>query len=354
MTRARPSLAAREDAPQIASEQTALSSWGLVIARCLRARGVDPRVVFARAGLDLATLDDRPDGRIPLRATARVWRAAVAETGDPCLGLEVARHVSPTTFSALGFAVLSSRTLREAFERCARYFRFIADAATMALEDHGDTVRFAVQITATPPPADEAIDAFFAVAVRLGRVLTDRGFAPIELHLRRPSPPDSSPFARCFRAPVTFSAPFDAMTLDKRVCDAPLAGSNPAVARVSDSVIDDTLARMHQADLTTRVRALLAQRLPNGEPPQAEIARAFGSSTRVLQRRLSAEGMTYAQIVDDTRRELALAYVREGRYSLTEVAYLLGFGSPGTFTRAFRRWTGRAPSEDRRAASTRA
>ena len=61
---------------------TGLSSWGLVIARALRARGSDPAALFAQAGVDPAALAD-PDARIPVQATARVWRLAAAETRDP-------------------------------------------------------------------------------------------------------------------------------------------------------------------------------------------------------------------------------------------------------------------------------
>ncbi|HEX4448490.1 MAG TPA: AraC family transcriptional regulator [Polyangiaceae bacterium] len=348
MTKARPSsLVAREPC----RDPTALSSWGLVIARTLRDRALDPAALFARAGLSLAALED-PDARIPVQATARVWRLAAEETRDPCFGLDVARHILPTTFQALGFAVLSSRTLREVFERAVRYFGFVSDAAIMRFVDCGAVYRFTVRVTASPPPADESIDAFFAVAVRLCRVLTDRGFAPMAVDLRRPLPPDPGPFARCFRAPVAFSATEDGMTLDKQWCDRPLAGANPEMARASEGIIDKALARMAQASLIDRIRALLTERLPGGEPTQAEIARAFGASTRGLQRRLAAEGVTYAQVVDDTRLELARAYVADARYSLTEVAYLLGFASPGTFTRAFRRWTGQSPSEQRRAGAS--
>jgi AraC-like DNA-binding protein len=142
------------------------------------------------------------------------------------------------------------------------------------------------------------------------------------------------------------------MTFDRALCDSRLAGASPEVARVNDRIIDETLARLRRAQTTDRVRAMVVEHLPSGEPSQAAIARAIGASTRALQRRLASEGTTYAHLVDDTRRELALAHVREARYSLTEIAYLLGFATPGTFTRAFLRWTGAAPSEHRRAAAT--
>jgi AraC-like DNA-binding protein len=75
------------------------------------------------------------------------------------------------------------------------------------------------------------------------------------------------------------------------------------------------------------------------------MARALGTSPRALQRRLSEESTTYARIVDDTRRELAEGYLREGRCSMSDIAYLLGFAGAASFTRACRRWWGLAPSE---------
>jgi len=331
----------------VGRDPSALSSWGLAIARALQARGHAPAPLFARAGLDFAALAD-PEARYPVRSTARLWRLAVEETGDPCFGLEVARHVSPTTFHALGFSILSSSTLCEVFERIVRYFRFVSDAATMTFEDRGDRYRFAMRSASGEPPADEAVDAFFALTVRLCRLLTDRTFAPLLVELRRPQPPAAAPFARCFRAPITFASSDNALILDKIACEQRLSGANPEVARSNDEVVARALGRMDQARFTDRVRAAIVERLPSGEPLQSEVARAVGSSTRGLQRKLAADGTTYAALVDDTRRGLAIAYARDSRYSLTEVAYLLGFSGGNNFTRAFRRWTGKSPSEYRR------
>ena len=72
------------------------------------------------------------------------------------------------------------------------------------------------------------------------------------------------------------------------------------------------------------------------------------------QRKLGEAGTTYKEILDDTRRELALAYLSTPRHSVSDVTYLLGFSAGSCFTRAFRRWTGCSPSDWRagRAVST--
>jgi AraC-like DNA-binding protein len=331
----------------VSPEPSALSSWGLAIARALQSRGRDPTPLFLRAGLDAAALGE-PEARYPVRAMTRLWRLAVEETKDPSFGLEVARHVSPTTFHALGFSILSSTTLREAFERIVRYFHIVSDAAAMTFERSNAAYRFAVSAVSGERLAYEAIDALFAVVVRMGRMLTDRRFSPVLVQLCRPAPPDPLPFARCFRAPVVFGAGTNALMMSLHACDQRLSGANPKVARMNDQAVAQALARMRSDRLSDRVRSVLVDRLPNGELSEEEIARAVAKSMRTFQRDLSAEGTTYSRLVDATRRELAMTYVLDSRYSLAEVAYLLGFSGGNNFTRAFRRWTGKSPSEFRR------
>ena len=68
-------------------------------------------------------------------------------------------------------------------------------------------------------------------------------------------------------------------------------------------------------------------------------------SPRTLQRRLADEGARFHDLVDELRRELALEYVRDRRRPLGEIAYLLGYAELSPFLRAFKRWTGKTPSE---------
>ncbi|HEX4446207.1 MAG TPA: AraC family transcriptional regulator [Polyangiaceae bacterium] len=324
---------------------TSLTSWGLAIARALETRGCNAQELFARVGLDFSALDD-PEARYPVRAESQLWRLAVEATGDPCFGLEVARHTSPTTFHALGFSLAASGSLREAFERMVRYYRLVSDGAIIGFEERDGFYRISVRSQSLlAEPALEAIDAVVAVAVRLCRSLTDRKFSPLLVELRRPPPPDPTPFLRYFRAPVTFNGKEDALTFAKAACDERIQGANPELARANDLIAAQALARWESSQLADRVRIALMNGLPNGSQSQSQVARLLGMSTRALQRRLAAESTTYGALVDDTRRQLAIAYLREGRDSITDIGYLLGFAGVASFTRAFRRWTGKAPSE---------
>ena len=77
------------------------------------------------------------------------------------------------------------------------------------------------------------------------------------------------------------------------------------------------------------------------------ISRKIGLSVRTLQRRLEQCGIDFDALRDETRRSEALKLIATGRYSATEVAYMVGYSDPAHFTRAFKRWTGSPPSRYR-------
>ncbi|MEO0498837.1 MAG: helix-turn-helix domain-containing protein [Pseudomonadota bacterium] len=93
----------------------------------------------------------------------------------------------------------------------------------------------------------------------------------------------------------------------------------------------------------------LMHRLTGGVPRFATVADTLAVSSRTLSRRLADEGTTYRQVVDEARAAMAAALLDDPHLSLTEVAYLLGYADPSSFTHAHKRWTGEPP-QSRRAA----
>jgi AraC-like DNA-binding protein len=106
------------------------------------------------------------------------------------------------------------------------------------------------------------------------------------------------------------------------------------------------------SDDIARVRTMIQEELKGGDPSLDHVARKLGNSRRALQRRLAAENLTYAQVLDEVRSTMGRAYLGQRELSIAEVAYLLGFSEQSSFTRAFKRWTGMSPVEFRRASKT--
>jgi AraC-like DNA-binding protein len=96
--------------------------------------------------------------------------------------------------------------------------------------------------------------------------------------------------------------------------------------------------------LRAAVESEVERLLPHGKAQAQTVAKALAVSVRTLSRRLADEGTTYAEVVDQLRRSLALQYLKDPSMSLSQIAWLLGYEGSTSFNHAFKRWTGRSPS----------
>ena len=326
------------------STRSTLGTWSAALLRAVEARGADADAIARELGLDRTALG--PEQRVPRETLNRLWELAVAATGDPALGLDAPRHTSQTTFHALGYAVLASATLKDAFERIVRWRRLIGDVLSMRLVDLGDRYRLEIDVSGDPGIPYHAVDAIASLCVRQARALhRPRPCNPLLVTFAHPEPFDVKPYTEVFRAPVRFGADANAIELARADVDDPLPAGNAELARGNDEVLARFLARQEQARVATRVQQALLEALPDGAPSKTTIARKLGMSARTLQRHLADEGTSFKDVLDDARADLAKTYVEEQRLTITEIAFVLGFADTSAFSRAFKRWTGMSPRD---------
>jgi AraC-like DNA-binding protein len=165
------------------------------------------------------------------------------------------------------------------------------------------------------------------------------------IELRRARPPIIDDYERIWRAPLRFGAEQNRLIFDADSIERVLDTGNPELARQSDAISSRYLARIERSNVVARVREVLTQRLQGGEPSQEEVAEVLNVSARTLQRKLGDSGTTFKEILDETRHAMAVACLSSPEHSVSEITYLLGFSCSSSFTRAFRRWTGRSPSD---------
>lgn len=325
---------------------TTLATWSATIARALDSRGLDGAAIAARAGIPADVLTD-PEGRVPREALTRLWQLAVAETGDPAFGLLAARHTLQTTFHALGYAVLASATLREAIERIIRHRRLIGEILQMRIDDDGEVSRFVVDVSSGRGLVPwEAVDALLAVSVRQARqLLGNPDFRPVAVSMQRPAPVDPAPYEAMLRAPVAFAQPSTFIAYRREDLDRRLPSANAELARRNDEVAARYIERLSSAPVLAKARQALLEMMPSGAPTKAAVAKRLATSPRSLQRLLAAEGTSFTELLVEARLVLAKNYLDEGRLPVTEIAFVLGFADTSAFSRAFRRWTGVAPSD---------
>ena len=137
------------------------------------------------------------------------------------------------------------------------------------------------------------------------------------------------------------------MLLPKAEMEIELPTANTTMARACDHIIDEYLARLDHTHIVNRVRTHLVESMPSGRVHEEATAKALHMSVRSLQRKLKQEGTTFKKVLDDTRRELSISYIKDKHTSINEITYLLGYSDPANFSRAFKRWTGMAPTAAR-------
>ncbi len=326
---------------------TSLASWVGVIHRTLLSYACDADGILLQAGITAQALQT-PQARIPIEQTSQLWRLATAAAHDPGFGIRVAGHVRANTFHALGLSLAASPTLHDAFERLLRYFRIVSDAGELSFTVDGDCARFELMAPDGYGISDEAIDAFMSCIVRMCRSLASPHRAePLEVRLRRPRPASTVAFDKAFRCPIHYGSDRNELRFSLRELDAPLRDGDPHLARHHDPILVKMLAEVEKDNLQHRVLGLLVELLPRGGATQERVADRLGLSLRTLQRRLQEQAMSYSDILDAARLTVARRLLSQEVYSLSEIAYLLGFSDLSGFSRFFKRATGEAPGAHR-------
>lgn len=75
------------------------------------------------------------------------------------------------------------------------------------------------------------------------------------------------------------------------------------------------------------------------------VAAHFNISIRSLQRKLKQEGVSYNQIVEEVKKSLAIHYIEYGNSTVKVIAHMLGYAETSGFVRAFKKWTGKTPTQ---------
>ena len=324
--------------------QSTITSWALLLFKAIEHSGHSADDIFERAGLDISRLRD-PNARYSYKGMTRLWKLAAQHTNDPCIGIKAAGYWHPTTLHALGYSWMASTSLKEALERTIRYLHIVSTATGLKLEKKNGRVYLVFpENNSNDAPAIEAMDAALAVVVDMCRTSYGEGFRVDHVDMMRKQPACSEDFMRFFNAPIKFSASQNAVCFYAEDLQKELPTANAELARVNDRVIAQHLAELEKTNILGKVKVELIRLLPSGAFNEEMVAHNLHTSLRTLQRKLTSEGISYKMLLEETRHELAIQYMRDSRHPVNEITYLLGFTEPSNFSRAFKRWTGQSPS----------
>lgn len=312
----------------------------------LERRGIDPATLTVQSGLSQAALASRK--RIKVTAGIDFLERAARVVGDDWLGVTLAIDFDLRELGMLYYVAASSERLSDALKRLDRYERIANEALDLRIvKGPGGRVDFFYH--GVPRHSDRHLMESFAVTlVRLCRQLVGRKIVPLSARFAHHRA-DGRKIQEFLGCEVSFDADVDEISFEASVMDLPLRGYDPYLNDLMVKSCDEALAACPTScnAFRTEVENAIIPLLPHHEAQAKTVAQKLSLSERTFARRLAAEGLSFGEILDQMRRDLALRYL-EQNLRASEITWRLGFQQPSAFSHACRRWTGKSPSEFRR------
>ena len=315
----------------------------IALPEILRDLGADPNAIVSAAGLSPEILAD-PENVVPIIALGHLLDKSVEATQCEHIGLLLGQASSISSLGYLGLLVQNSSDVRTALDNLIRYFHIHDARGVPILEFSRDTASLGYTIFENPVPGTlDIIDAAIASLFNVMRRLCGSSWQPIEVGLPRPKPRNTKPFDSFFNASVRFGAEHGVLIFSTDWLAQPLSDANPLIRRLVEDHIRKLEANIAES-LEVQLRRLLRMLVLTGRCSLESAGQLLKLEPRTLARRLKQENIKFRELVDEARYDVARHLLADTSFALVRVAAMLGYSEASAFSRAFHRWSGKAPA----------
>lgn len=281
---------------------------------------------------------------------------ARAEQSGHTLPLRAGNSMRCDDYGVFGLAWKTASNLRASFTRSERYWRVLTSVSVYSVEPTDDGAfahlhRDGVRNLGTRLSNEATLASMFTMSREVS-------IQPVKLNgvfFKHPGPEIETDHEAFFGCPVYFNTDRDALLIADESMQSRNKLADAGITQYFETQLEAEISQIGEEDaLDKRVKNQVANALSEGVPNVSDIASALAMSGRSLQRKLSAQGFSYQELVDGARRELAERLLIQSKHSLSDIAFLTGFSEQSSFNRAFKRWAGQTPRSYRLAAKSRA
>jgi AraC-like DNA-binding protein len=327
------------------ADPSVLASAATGIVKFIERQRGDVDRIFGNADIS-PEMAGSPTLQLSLTSYCRLFEESARITRNDNFGLWFGNSFDPRDLGLWGYASLSAPTLGAALETLVDLFPLHQQSSSMALKSSSDGfVRLEYRIDA-PQIVERRQDAELSLGMFLNLIREAMGqsWAPEEVHFEHPKPEAWREHERAFAAPAFFSQPTNAIVFRPQALKHTMPAADPRLMSAMKLCLERLSERQNvRFSITDRVRSAVRARLPEGFPQIEAIAAELRLPLGAVQRELHYDGLSYSTLVENTRRDLALSYVRQRQLSFSEIAFLVGYSELSAFSRAVRRWTGLSP-----------
>jgi len=299
--------------------------------------GLDVDALCKELGVDREILTDA-SGRPPRDALGRLWRAALAASGDRFLGLSAGELWDARADNLVILLLTSAESLGEGLEASLRYQELLSHGRVVTLGEHPEYHALHInKIEHELPITVHEIEFIAVVMMKLLRFATEDRFAAREVQFQHPHRGQIQKYSRAFRCSVTFGHERTTILADDEAWSLPLAHGNVALHGQLRGVAAGLHAALESHGFIDTVRDRIKILLPRGQSSIEGVASALHMTPRTLQRRLREDGTTFRVLLDVVRKSILLACF-ERKQTADEIMRNAGYTNARSFRRAMKRW----------------
>lgn len=316
--------------------------------QAIRERHLDADELLRIVGVAPSLLQSA-QARVSAEHYGALWRLVAQTLDDEFFGQD-SRRMKSGSFAMLCYSVVSCKTLKQALERSLRFYALILDdlAGTLVCEGKQAQVVLHERLSGGAHRVF-AHETFLMLLHGVACWLVGRRIPILQAGFAYPEPAHSAEYRAMYSTSLSFAQPHTSITFDASFLDLPVVQDESTVKEFLRVAPENIIVKYKNANsLTARIRRRLKQLLPNERVDFEELAAELNMTPITLRRRLREEGESYQSIKDQLRRDQAITYLSHTQRSVSDIASELGFAEPSAFHRAFKKWTGAAPSSFRR------
>jgi len=306
--------------------------------------GANPVELIESAGLRPAQFRN-PDTYIPYPRLAELLELAARSCHCALFGLMLAERHSSNVLGELILSAAGAATVGEAIGTTTKYLHLHASDVTLEQQPQGDKVRLAISFGfSCHLGSDQLMQLSVGHLATFAAYLLQQDRFGLTLHFRQPTPQSIQPTAASQFRRLKFGQSFDGITLRRQQLEY-ASFRDEGLLREHFQQYMRQLQSRHPDSLEDQIREIVGHLLPTGECGIEQVAATLDIHLRTLQSRLRRQGLSYRDILQNTRLELARSRLSQGTISITELALQLGYAEVAIFSRHFKRWTGLSPRE---------
>ena len=310
--------------------------------------GIPQNVLESAVGFSKEELTN-DDLKIPVKNALTMLKKGV-ELKGPGITIKLGARATPEIMGVLGQIMKNCANLGEATEQFIRFQNLYLAVSRFKIRREGEISVLSHSVTTPVSDYDNRLinEANLSICVAAGRKLIGEEFTPKEVRFSHKEPEYVEIYKQHFRSPLKFTQIENAVILDGNLGKKSIPESYPYMKKILLKYAEDLLARLECGkQFQDDVKRIIVDLLPRGIVDIERVSEKLHMSRWTLNRKLKKGRTTFKDLLTELRKEFAINYLQNGKLSITEIAFLLGYSEAGAFHRAFKGWTGKTPKEYR-------